>query len=166
MMRYRVKLEPDDNGTLLVTCPALPEVTTFGEDEADALRHAVDAIEEALASRIADGVDIPGPAAKRGPGVELPLMTVLKVELYRELRAAGITRAELTRRLGWKRESVDRLFRLDHASRPAQLDAAFHALGRSVDIKVGKAANSSCGSASLAMKRRARGAQGPSLRGR
>ena len=26
--RYLIKLEPDDNDTLLVTCPALPEVTT------------------------------------------------------------------------------------------------------------------------------------------
>jgi len=34
----------------------------------------------------------------------------------------AITRpAELSRRLGWKRESVDRLFRLDHASRLEQL---------------------------------------------
>ena len=48
MIGYRIKLAPDDNGTVLVTCPALPEVTTFGEDEADALRRAVGAIEEAL----------------------------------------------------------------------------------------------------------------------
>jgi antitoxin HicB len=40
MLGYR-KLAPDDNGTVLVTCPALPEVTTFGEDEADALRRAL-----------------------------------------------------------------------------------------------------------------------------
>ena len=38
MLGYRIKIEPDDNGTLLVTCPALPEVTTFGDDEADAMR--------------------------------------------------------------------------------------------------------------------------------
>ena len=44
-MIYPVVLTPDDNDTLLVTCPALPEVTTFGEDKADALRHAVDALE-------------------------------------------------------------------------------------------------------------------------
>jgi antitoxin HicB len=50
MIGYRIKLAPDDNGTVLVTCPALPEVTTFGEDEADALRRAVGAIEEALAA--------------------------------------------------------------------------------------------------------------------
>ena len=43
MLGYRIKLAPDDNGTVLVTCPALPEVTTFGADEADALRRAVGA---------------------------------------------------------------------------------------------------------------------------
>ena len=48
MIGYRIKLEGDDNGTVLVTCPSLPEVTTFGDDEADAMRQAVGAIEEAL----------------------------------------------------------------------------------------------------------------------
>jgi antitoxin HicB len=145
MLRYPIKLEPDDNDTLLVTCPALPEVTTFGEDRDDALRHAASAIEEAIAARIADGMDIPRPR----PGgrvrsdealVTLPALTTLKTELYWTMRKAGITRAELTRRLKWNRESVDRLFRLDHASRLDQIEAAFRALGRSVNIKVEKAA--------------------------
>jgi antitoxin HicB len=91
MLRYPIKLEPDDNGTFLVTCPALPEVTTFGEDEADGLRRALGAIEEALAARIADSVDIPAPPARRDLAVVLPLMTTLKVSLYRALREAGIT---------------------------------------------------------------------------
>jgi antitoxin HicB len=122
---------------VLVTCQALPEVNTFGDDEADALRHATDAIEEALAARLAYDEDIPAPVTGHGHVVELLLMTVLKVWLYRELRAAGITRAELQRRLGWKnRESVDRLFRLDHASRPEQIEAAFRALRRTIDIKI------------------------------
>jgi len=87
--RYLIKLEPDDNDTLLVTCPALPEVATFGEDEADALRHATNAIEEAIAARIADGLDIPAPASRaRGRAVALPLMAALKVSLYRSLRRA------------------------------------------------------------------------------
>jgi antitoxin HicB len=140
MLGYRIKLEPDDNGTLLVTCPALPEVTTFGEDEADAMRHAVGAIEEAIAARMADGEGIPE-GHRRGPRlVRLPALAVLKIELYRQLREAGITRAELARRLGWKRESVDRLFRLDHASRLEQLEAAFAALGQAVSISVHAAA--------------------------
>ena len=137
MRRYRIKLEADDNGTLMATCPALPEVSTFGDDEAAALRNAIGAIEEALAARIADGEDIPAPASRpRGHSVALPLMTSLKTSLYRTLRDAGITRAELARRLKWNRESVDRLFRLDHASRLDQIEAAFGALGRAIDVEV------------------------------
>jgi antitoxin HicB len=36
MLAYPIVLEPDDNGTLLVTLPDVPEAVTFGEDEADA----------------------------------------------------------------------------------------------------------------------------------
>jgi antitoxin HicB len=72
----------------------------------------------------------------KGSGISLPLMTALKVSLYRALRESDITRAELMRRLKWNRESVDRLFRLDHASRLDQIEAAFHALGKSIDIRI------------------------------
>jgi antitoxin HicB len=139
MLAYRIKFVPDDHGTLLVTCPTLPEVTTFGSNKADAVAHAVDAIEEAIAARIARGEDIPA-GQQRAPLARLPALTALKVELYRQLRASGINRAELARRLGWKRESVDRLFRLDHASKLNQIEAAFRAFGRSVDVSIGKAA--------------------------
>ena len=122
---YPITLEPDDNGTLLVTCPALPEVTTFGKEEAEAIKHARDAIEEAIAARMAAVVL-----------VILPMQTSLKVELYRLLTRENVTRAELMRRLNWKRESVDRLFRLNHATRLEQFDAAFRALGRRVEISV------------------------------
>jgi antitoxin HicB len=135
-LSYPIKLEADDNETLLVTCPALPEVTTFGEDEAKAINHARDAIEEAIAARMAHGREVPEPKGKRGVLVALPMQTSLKVELYRLLKRENITRAELMRRLNWKRESVDRLFRLDHATRLEQFDAAFRALGRQVEISI------------------------------
>ena len=56
---YTVNLTADDNGTLLVTCPALPEVSTFGHSREEALRRATAAIEEAIAARIADGQPVP-----------------------------------------------------------------------------------------------------------
>ena len=136
MLAYEIELTPDDNDTLLVTCPQLPLVLTFGTDAEDAAAHAVDAIETALASMIDDGEDIPRPQPAGGTSVRLPLMTTLKVELYWAVREAGITRAELARRLGWNRESVDRLFRLDHNSRLQQIEAAFAALGEQVDVTV------------------------------
>lgn len=58
---YPVILTPDKNGTVLVTCPDLPEVTIFGEDEEDAIGRAADAIEETVAARIARREDIPAP---------------------------------------------------------------------------------------------------------
>jgi antitoxin HicB len=137
MLGYRIELTPDDNGTFLVTCPQLPIVATFGETEDEARRHAVDAIETAIASMIDDGEDIPLPNGKDDV-VVLPLLTALKLNLYWALRSAGITRAELARRLGWNRESVDRLFRLDHRSRLEQIEAAFAALGRVVELEVHK----------------------------
>ena len=145
MIGYRVDLAPDDNGSLLVTCPQLPMVAAFGDTREDALSHALDAIETALASMIDDGEKIPRPKAADlakddGLTVRLPALTALKVQLVWALEAAGITRAELARRLKWNRESVDRLFRLDHRSRLEQLEAAFRALGRRVDVVVREAA--------------------------
>jgi antitoxin HicB len=141
MLAYQIKLTDGDNGTLLVTCPKLPEVTTFGTSRLDAFGHAVDAIEEALAARISRGQEIPTSA---GPGardmVRLPLLTAMKVMLYIRTHEAGVTRAELARRLNWHREQVDRLFRLDHASRIDQIEAAFRALGADIDAVVGRSA--------------------------
>jgi antitoxin HicB len=140
MLGYRIELIPDDNDTFLVTCPQLPMVATFGETKEQARAHAVDAIETVLASMIDDGEDIPAPDSADGEIIALPLLTALKLNLYWALRSSGITRAELSRRLGWNRESVDRLFRLDHRSRLEQIEAAFSALGRAVEIEVHQAA--------------------------
>jgi antitoxin HicB len=142
MPGYLIKLTPDDNGTYLVTCPAFPEVTTFGETDGEIERAAIAAIEEAIAARVSYGEPLPAPALPaKAPGrnsrfVKLPAMTVLKVQLSIVLRESGLTRAELARRLGWHREQVDRLFRLDHASRLDQLEAAFKALQRELDVRV------------------------------
>jgi predicted RNase H-like HicB family nuclease len=35
MISYCINIEPNDNGTFLITCPALPEVTTFAETETE-----------------------------------------------------------------------------------------------------------------------------------
>jgi antitoxin HicB len=142
MMAYLIQTTPDDDGTMLVTCPAFPEVTTFGATDHEVLDNARAAIEEAIAARISDGDPLPLPATdgdrkrRRGVWVKLPLLTSLKAQLYVTMREAGVTRAQLARRLGWHREQVDRLFRLDHASRVDQIEAAFEKLHRHVDVQV------------------------------
>lgn len=145
MLLFPAHLEPDDNGTLLATCPNLPEVKTFGENREDALAHLADAIEEALGARMAHGEELPEAMTADGwqrnaPLAKISTLATIKIMLYRALRQAGITRAELARRLNWHREQVDRLFRIDHATRLDQFDAAFAALGREMSIELRKAA--------------------------
>ena len=48
---YTVFLAPDQHGTFLVACRELPEVTTFGGSEEEALLMAELAIQEALGDR-------------------------------------------------------------------------------------------------------------------
>jgi antitoxin HicB len=144
MLSYTLKFQRDDNGTLLVTCPALPEVTTFGRNGADAARHARRGIKEALPARMAAGMDIPTPGLRtRGHSVALPLLGALKVLLYRTLRESGVTRAEFRRRLQYKRELIERLLSLNHRSRVDHMEAAFRALGRSVTVSVQQAGHNS-----------------------
>jgi antitoxin HicB len=145
---YRCTYESDDNGTLLVSCADFPELVTFGQDIPDAWLRAASAIEEAIAARISEGREIP-PSTPRSRytgrndfWIKLTQLTAQKVMLYNLLSSLGITRSELARRLKWHREQVDRLFRLDHASKADQLDAAFRALDHEVVVSVERRSDS------------------------
>jgi antitoxin HicB len=63
MIAYPITLSHDDNGTLLVTSPDFPELTSFGDSIDDALRRARWALLEAVAARIHDGEPIPEPSS-------------------------------------------------------------------------------------------------------
>jgi predicted RNase H-like HicB family nuclease len=78
MLVYKVVLEPDDNNTLLVTCPDLPGVVTFGETREAALFHAVGAIEEMIAALIADGEPVPPPSSteRLGPNEAMVMVSM------------------------------------------------------------------------------------------
>nr|WP_306265677.1 type II toxin-antitoxin system HicB family antitoxin [Pararhizobium sp. IMCC3301] len=138
-MWYEVDIRPDDNDTWLVTATAFDEVVSFGDDTESALRNVRDAIEEAIAGRIARGEDIPFPmreAPSKGHFVQMPVMVILKAGLHMQLRSQGWTRADLKRALGCQREHVDRLFRLDHNSKMDSIEAAFTALGVTLEVNV------------------------------
>ncbi|MGO4869567.1 MAG: type II toxin-antitoxin system HicB family antitoxin [Roseiarcus sp.] len=139
-MRYAVTLSPDDNGTILVTVPDIPEAITFGEDRDDALARAVDAIETAIMAAMAAREDVPPPQAVGAESVPLPALSAAKIELYRAMRAEGVGKAALAKRLGVALPQIDRLLDLRHSSRLDAIERAFAALGRSMTIVVKSAA--------------------------
>ncbi|MFO0992008.1 MAG: type II toxin-antitoxin system HicB family antitoxin [Hyphomicrobiales bacterium] len=142
MLSYPVKVTRDTNGTLLVTAPDFPEVATFGDDMADALLRAVDAIATAIQGRISDGEDVPQPSAvkQRQKSVALPALLWAKLELYRVMRQTGTRKADLARRLKVHPPQIDRLLNLDHDSRLDQIERAARAMGRELHIELRPAA--------------------------
>jgi antitoxin HicB len=142
MNPYPLRLTRDDNGTVLVRFPDFPEAQTFGDDEAEALSRAIDALETAIISRMSDREKIPPPSRpKRGQRtVTLPALAAAKVALYEAMRRQGITKAELGRRLHWHMPQIDRLLDLRHASRLDQLETALAKLGKRLVLEVRRAA--------------------------
>jgi len=139
--RYPIELVGEDNGTVTVVVPDVPQAHTFGDNEQEALIHAVGAIESAMIGIMADREDIPRPSKPgKRPTVSLPALSVAKIALYETMRAGKVGKAELARRLDWHMPQVDRLLDLRHASRLDQIEAALRALGRELHVEIRPAA--------------------------
>ena len=141
MIRYRVKLTPDDNDTFLVTAPDFPEVITFGDTREEALHYAVGAFREMIAAKIHYKEPIPKPSRiKTGePFITLPLQTEMKIRLYESLEAKGMKKAELARRLNLHRQEIDRLLDFKQSTSIGKIEQAFAALGKQLIIEVADA---------------------------
>jgi antitoxin HicB len=90
-MDYPVKLERDDNDTILVSFPDFPEAHTYGDDVEDALKRAPAALATVIDAYIKDRRDIPLPSAVVTKyRVTVPALVETKVRLYETMRAAKV----------------------------------------------------------------------------
>ncbi|HMM77686.1 MAG TPA: type II toxin-antitoxin system HicB family antitoxin [Gammaproteobacteria bacterium] len=137
-LNYPVRLEPAEEGGFVVSFLDVPEAYTQGDDEAEALLRAADALETALEFYTDAGRDLPRASKpKRGQRTVRPsAQTCIKLSIYQTMRDEGVRKAELARRLGWHMPQVDRLLDLHHASRLDQAEAALSALGRELAVQV------------------------------
>jgi antitoxin HicB len=140
---YPIQLEAAEDGSVTVTFPQVPEAITQGTDEAHALKRAVDALESALSFYTDDGKDLPKAGKpKRGQRTVRPsALGCIKLAIYQAMRAQGVKKSELARRLDWHMPQVDRLLDLMHASRIDQAEAALAALGHTLDVSVSAVAS-------------------------
>ena len=97
--------------------PDVPGANTCGDDRAEALEMAEDALAVALAGHVHERWDIPvpSPAAPGQVLVAVPPLVAAKLALYSAMREQGMTKTALAERLGLS-ESVDRLLNADHRS--------------------------------------------------
>lgn len=141
-LAWPVDLEPaDEGGGFLVSFPDWPANMTEGDTREEALAAAADLLETMVSAAMLHGEALPRPSAsKRRPLVYLGPMSAAKVRLNEALQQAGISKADLARRLNQTPQQVGRLFDLRRNSHIDQLTAAFEALGKHLVIDVRDAA--------------------------
>jgi antitoxin HicB len=137
---YSIVLTEDPSGGFVVSCPDLPELLTQGDDRADAVEQATDALEEAIAGRIRRGDDIPE-ASMPGEGddvevIRVPPIMAAKAALALALRTNGISQSAFARSLGINEKEVRRLLDPRHPSKLPRLQKALSAVNREVEIRV------------------------------
>ena len=145
MVYYYALFEPDPHSDrfFTITFPDIEWGVSQGENEQDGREMALDLLRTMLGEHMRKGEPIPRAKAHRGSRyrlITLPVLESAKVELYRAFLQSGIRKSELARRLGIPKTNVDRMFALHRKSRFDQIEAAFGALGKRLEIEVRDAA--------------------------
>jgi len=133
-MRYPVKLKADGE-YIMASFPDVPGAHTVGDDKADALRHALDALETMLMYIFGTGEKIPLPSPlKRGQAwVELPPPVAAKILLHNEMLRQKVRPIELARRMGVPRQEITRVLNLKHNTK---IETTAQALGKRLELRV------------------------------
>ncbi len=133
---YAVLLKAAEEGGYIVTCRDLPSLITQGEDKADALVQAADAMDEVFATYMLEGLTFPTPSKpRRGEyAIAPPAETMAKAALHMAMSEAGITKVQLARQLGVDEKEVRRLLDPHYASKLPRIAQAIQLLGRRLVI--------------------------------
>jgi len=141
-MEYAALFEPADEGGFVITIPDFGWGFSQGDTEVEARAMAVALLQTLVQEHIRKRETLPRPTRRRGRKyrfVRLSALQGAKAELYMAFLASGIRKAELARRLGIPKTTVDRLFNFENRTRLDQMEAAFAALGKRLSIEISDA---------------------------
>lgn len=134
-LAYPVKLDTQEEGTIFVSFPDVPEALTEGTTEREALAEAEDCLIAALGGYVNERRSIPCPSPARGcPVVILPALVAAKLALYQAMHEQGVSNVALAGQLGIMEGTVRRLLDLDHRSHIGQIEAALKTFGKRLVI--------------------------------
>ncbi|MBC8130707.1 MAG: type II toxin-antitoxin system HicB family antitoxin [Rhizobiaceae bacterium] len=128
--RYLAVLTDDPDGCVNATFPDGPIAITFGEDRADALRSASEALGLALRGYLANGRAPPEVKAIGEDMVSPYLDDILKIAFVDSFRQSNMSREEFSRLAGLKPWKAEALLDPDAAHEIAELENALTILGR------------------------------------
>ena len=134
---YPCLLKTEEGGGFFVSFPDVPGANTCGDDQAEALEMAEDALGVALAGYVHERWDIPlpSPTASGQIPVAVPPLVAAKLALYSAMREQGVTKTALAIRLDLSESVVRRLLNPDHRSHISQVEKALRAVGRRLAVE-------------------------------
>lgn len=130
--------DPDDGG-YVVTFRDLPEAITQGDSVEEALQEAADCLDEAIAARIDDNLDIPYPSDIEQENeylVSLPIQITLKAAINLAMRESDITQAQLASKLKAHEREVRRILDPHHGTKVAKMEQTLKVLGKKTELCV------------------------------
>lgn len=137
-MRYPARFEPAPDGGYVVTFRDIPEAITQGDSEDEAAAMAADALLAAMEFYFEDRRAVPAPSGLE-PGerlIELPASVWAKVLLLNAQLEAGVSNAELARRMGTRPQELQRVTDLAHTTKIDTIAQALQALGKRLTVSV------------------------------
>ena len=132
---YPCSLTPEAEGGFYVSFPGVIGAHTCGDDRAEALEMAEDALVVTLCAYVDNDEDIPVPVAAADGQVMVAVPPIVKLALYTAMRKQGITADELADRLSLGESAVHKLLDPDYGSHLTQVEKALRAVGRSLVIE-------------------------------
>ena len=136
---YPARFKPDrKDGGFIITFRDLPEAITQAETPEDCIIEAMDCLEEAIAGRIDDGLDIPKPSKTRKfeEMIAIPAHMAIKAALYIAMREQNVNKSELARRLRVDVREVRRMLDPHHGTKLPTMEEALSVLGKQVELRV------------------------------
>lgn len=137
-MKYPATFTPAAEGGFVVTFRDIPEAITQGDDEAEALDMAADALVTAMDFYFEDRRPVPAPSAAQAGErlVALPLSVSAKVLLLNAMIERNVRPADLARLMGITPQEVTRVLDLSHNTKIDTVAAAMAALGKELEVVV------------------------------
>ena len=134
---YPCSLIAEPEGGFYVSFPGVIGAHTCGDDRAEALEMAEDALVVALCAYVDNNETLPVPseAEERQVMVAVPPIVAAKLALYTAMRKQAITAEELADRLGLSEDAVRKVMDPDYGSHLTQVEKALRAVGRSLVVE-------------------------------
>ncbi|MCK5669403.1 MAG: type II toxin-antitoxin system HicB family antitoxin [Gammaproteobacteria bacterium] len=127
-----------EEGGFIISFRDIPEAITEAETIENGFIEATDCLEEAIAGRIDDGLDIPKPSKPRRSEhlISVPAHTAIKAALYLAMVEKEVNKSELARRLNVDVREVRRMLNPYHGTKLPAMEQALEALGKHIELHV------------------------------